>query len=594
MIFLGKRWFGEQGWRLSLLPLLLALSVAEWSFGGEGGGRSSEGRDLFGGLGVAAELQGGGGVYDFLKDRKMVVIRNYAVVRVKGATIRARNITYSLETSEVYAEGDVSFEHSSSGSRFDCDRLFIRTSDWQGLVENMRIKASREPPPRRTILDEPALGPSSRRASGIGEAGRISRMVATAKEVRSISLAHQEMIGGAITPSLFARPHWSIQSAAVNVRHNEKVESWHNVLRIGKVPVFYFPYIIKDLRYDWPWLRFGAGHSSDWGFYTLLKYGLDLNPKPNQAFRPEEIFFDLDWRQERGWGLGSELNYQVGKGKSFGRLDAYWVKETEIDRDDDLERALHKNDTSVYRDEPNFEPDLYRDEDRWALEWWHRQQFTERWDLRMEAHKYSDRDFRREYFERDYKENKEPETAFDLRYQHENWQFEVFARKRLNAWENQSEYLPEVRISIPSFQLGRLPLYLVSATRVGWVDRRYDEALDRYGYLEGQKDIDAEIRKIKSGDHYGLFFRAHEDLRLEAPLHLGDLFVLTPWIGGRVTYYEEQFGEWVPDNLLTPAALADRRAGRWHDSFVRGDTGSKTNAAFLWGADPVSYTHLRA
>ncbi len=527
------------------------------------------------------DLQIDGGILDFVKEKNAVVIRNYAVLTIGNTKIQARNMVYHYDTKEVFAEGDVVFD-DPSGSSFYCDQLFFNTTEWRGIAQNVRIKAERAEVKLETQpfieggSGKSVIGASSstgrnwannvQSGGGIFD-GEVKRMTVSAKSVRSINQDHQEGIGVTVSPSMFAEKHWGIHSNAVNFRKGQKIESWHNVLKIGRVPVFYFPYIIKDLKYDWPWMRVGGGYSSDWGAHVYTKFGFDTDPDPKAMFRLDNLFFNIDWREERGWATGVDVEYETGHRNSRGFLNTYFLNESNISRHDDMKRAIDRNDTRVYRSEPAWEPDLYREDERWGIDWWHRQEFTDNWDLRMEAHKYSDRDFLREYNEWAFKEDKEPETSLDLRFMNDHLVAELVAVKRLNQWQNQSEYLPELRLTIPSWRLGRLPLYLESDTRVGYVNRRFDDAFDKYNV-----DNDA-FNKVRDGDDYDLFARLHNQTLLKAPIHLGNFAVLTPYVGGRVTYYGEQYGDLGNDHdqddlnsaLLWGAELSSRFYGRFTD-----------------------------
>jgi hypothetical protein len=387
-----------------------------------------------------------------------------------------------------------------------------------------------------------------------------------AREMRSIDRDHQEVIGAVITPSLFAKPHWGIYAASANFRKDEKVESYHNILRIRGIPVFYFPYLIKDLRYEWPWVRVSAGSSEEFGPFVYTKLGLDFDENIDRYLRLNKIFFDLDYRDKRGWAYGAELDYLTGNRRSLGFLDFYTTEE-EIDPADDWDRAWDRNLDATYRNHPDWEPSLYDDERRYTLSWWHQQDFTDRWDLRIEAHKQSDRDFLREYFEDRYNEEKEQQTSLDLRFLHDDFAFEVVAQKRLNDWQTQSEYLPELRLSVPGLRLFDTNVYLRGDYRVGQVNRRYDELFFDYGV---QND---ELAKLPAGEkETDTFLRAHQDTRLYAPLTLPGDFVLTPEIGARTTYYGETANgdeSDVSSAFLWGATLSNRFYGTFADGTVR-------------------------
>ena len=522
-------------------------------------------------------IQIDGGIWETLPGEKTVVLRSYATLVIGTTRIRARNMIYYMETNEVYAEGDVTFD-DPSGSAFICDHLFFQITEWQGIAENVRVKAQRAGRlPKIAFVEEGAVGPGSRQGGLAGTQGEVRHMSVIADQVRSISRDHQELIGARITPSLFYKPHWHFYSRAVNLRQNEKVESWHNFLKIGPVPIFYFPYLIKDLKYDWPWVRMAGGHTSDHGGYVFTKTGLDFDDNSAAPFRLENMFFDIDWRQHRGWAFGVETDYGMGT-YGQGKFDFYWTDEGGISRTEDQHRAFFDNRDSIYRSDHRWNPSLYRNESRYTFDWEHTQKFNDYWDLRAESHIYSDPDFREEYFEWDDKLDKDPETYVDLRRWHPNWQLEIIGSIRPNKWQSQTVYQPEVQINVPGFRLWDTPLYVKSQMRVGRVARYFNQDLDRFGLLENE-DV-----KVKHGDKYEAN-RFHQEVSVQAPVHVGELFVLKPYAGARATYYSDIYGRPTPDSELTAAQARMRDLGRFHSSHVTNDEDGRWNTAMDWGVE---------
>ncbi len=517
-------------------------------------------------LGDQIDIQGGEFAFD--SEANAAVLSRYAKVRIDTVTITARNMVFYRDTNEVYAEGDVSFD-DSTGSAFFCDQMYFNPNTWEGLAYGVRVKgkigdaSSR----KQNISVSPKFLSDERHQSQAGiQLGDPNRAVVHAREMRSIDRNHQEVIGAVITPSFFAKPHWGLYAASANFRKDEKVESYHNILKIRGIPVFYFPYIIKDLRYEWPWVRVTAGTSEDFGPFVYTKIGLDFDENIDRYLRLNKVFFDADYRDKRGWAYGAELEYLTGNRRSLGFIDFYTTQE-EIDPSDDWNRAEEDNLDSTYRNHPDWKPSLYEGERRHTFSWWHQQDLTDRWDLRFEAHKQSDRDFLREYFRDRYDEDKELETSVDLRFLHDDFVFEVVGQKRLNDWQNQSEYLPELRLSVPGLRLFDTNLYLRGDYRAGLVQRRYDELFFDYGV---QTD---ELAKLPAGEEEtGTFFRAHQDTRLYAPLRLPGDFVFTPEVGARTTYYGETANEGEGDTssaFLWGARLSNRFFGTFADGKVR-------------------------
>ncbi len=565
--------------------LALALLVGcgrEWGGGGVAG--EAAGGSGFGGMGgfLGEGIDFKGGMLDWEEDdngHRVAILRNYAVVILPQLTISARNMVLNVEMQEIYAEGDVLFDEPG-GNSFYCDQLTFNYQEWKGLAKNIRVKMDRagvELPVVDFLDQQPSTGMSNVSSTSLNEAGNdnkaLKRMYVQAQELRAHDDKTFELIDAKITPDSFARPHWYFRSPAAILRRNEKIESYHNTVNIGKFPVLYFPYLIRDLQYDWPWMRLSAGRTGDYGYFVRTQWGWRLQDRPNAFLKMNKIIFDLDWFSRRGVGVGIETTYKMGDLDSAGKLKLYGVYEYAISRHRDMERALEKNQTKIYRDYPNFRPDLYRDDFRWAVEWEHYQQLNDFWDIRAEANMYHDRDYLKDYDPSKYWSGKEPENSIDLRRLDRQWELEFVASSRLsNKWQTASDYYPEVRLTVPGLQLGNLPLYFKNDFRLGIVNRAFDEDQYRYtnysnfpgampypsdGLFARDPVTGFSTSRLVDSDSYGSMFRAFNEARLEAPIKLFDMFTLKPWVGLRLAYYSDTLGTALTNSQLEQIGFTD-------------------------------------
>ncbi|MCD8140946.1 MAG: hypothetical protein LUE17_14430 [Planctomycetaceae bacterium] len=568
--------------RIIVGALALACAVAGHAHAIEGppGLTMSEGTG--GLLGEGIDFRGG--MLDWEEDEdgnRVAILRNYAVVLLPQLTISARNMVLNVEMQEIYAEGEVLFEETG-GNAFYADQLTFNYQEWKGLAKNIRIKMDRQDVdlPVRDILDaRPSTSMSSarslndageedlsgRRLGGTtGATGQLKRMYVQASELRAHDQQTLELIDAKITPSGFARPHWHFHSPAALYRQKEKIESYHNTVRVGRWPVLYFPYLIRDLQYDWPWMRLAAGRTGDFGFFLRSQWGWRVEENPDAYFRTNKVILDLDIFSRRGMGVGLETTYKAGYLDSLGKLKVYGVWEFLTSRSRDEKRAFNDNEDRIYQNIRGFKPSSYRNDFRWAVDWEHYQQLNELWDVRAEAHLYHDRDYLQEYDSDRFWNAKEPENSLSLRRQDKQWQLEFVASSRLsNKWMEQSDYLPEARLTVPGMQMGDLPLYFKNDLRVGVVNRRFDE--DEYNYMHwsrytrpgmvtppgfaegGLFALDPITGRSTSRLHdknsYGNMFRAVNDMRIEAPISLANAVTLKPWVGLRTAYYSRTQGE---------------------------------------------------
>ncbi len=570
--------------RAFLALAILSGCGLEWAGAGERGIAEGIG-DMAGFLGEGIDFKGG--MLDWEEDdngHRVAILRNYAVVILPQLTISARNMVLNIEMQEIYAEGDVLF-NEPGGNSFHCDQLTFNYQEWQGLAKNIRVKMDRADvvlPVRDFLDDQPATtGADTISLNDAGNDSKVlKRMYVQAQELRAHDDRTFELIDAKITPDAFAKPHWYFRSPGAILRRKEKIESYHNTVNIGRFPVLYFPYLIRDLQYDWPWMRISGGHTGDYGYFVRTQWGWRLQERPNAYLQMHKIIFDLDWFSRRGVGVGAETTYKMGHLDSAGKLKLYGVYEYGISDWRDMERALEKNQTKIYQGYPGFRPDLYQDDFRWAVEWEHYQQLNDLWDIRAEANLYHDRDYLKDYDPTKYWTGKEPENSIDLRRLDKQWELEFVASSRLsNKWQTSSDYYPEARLTVPGLQLGNLPLFLKNDFRLGFVNRGFDEDQYQYtnfsnfppygpGFASGApypadglfaRDpvTGFSTSRLVDSDRYGTIFRAFNEARLEAPIQLFNMFTLKPWVGLRLGYYSDTLGTAMTDAQLQALPVGD-------------------------------------
>ncbi len=552
----------------------------------------SSGTAISGGDGIFSQVFGDnfnvtGGTLNYLPSKNAVLLRDYATLVIQGRRIRARNIVFFTDTNKLYAEGDVAVE-DPKGAYLNCEQLYFDISDWKGRARKIRLRNEdntvntvESVEEKDVSLSRPTMGTqngfsmtdSSRSTGSQMDAGKM-RMNLTATDMRMISKDHYEATNVTASPSNYARPHWSIASKSVHLRNGEKVEAFHNFIKIGKVPIFYFPYLIYDLQYDWPLYSTAAGNDNKQGIYWLNRLGWKFkNPEYDKEGNKivrfaqlDTIFVDGDFRSNRGYGVGGEINYSVkgiGNGGA-GHLRGYWTKEIYISNGDDITRRNEDIQFAAnnWGDNPNYndQEGLYGNKNRYMIEWWHTQNLTDEIDVRAQAHYFSDRDFQKEYFMDEWQQFKEEKTNATLRYLGEQFVTEMIVQGRINDYQSETDYMPEWRASLPGLQLFELPVYLQSDMRAGLLRHRFDDQLSQLSEADRADLLNQNFRMTTNGSTpwIGRIYNLSE---LSVPI---DLKVLTvrPHAGGFLAGYSEGYN------------------GDYNST-----DGGKFNAAAVWGID---------
>ncbi|MBI1344667.1 LPS assembly protein LptD [bacterium] len=202
----------------------------------------------------------------------------------------------------------------------------------------------------------------------------------------------------------------------------------NSTLVVGETPVFYSPYV--SVPADDPGIPlqaltfrqdriFGTQIRTQWDAFQLL----GLEQPPDSKWTAE-----FDYLSDRGPLLGTNGRYRGidGHGNPFmvGGLATY----VHDDGDDNLgfdRRSL-----------------VPADQNRGILQLQHRHLLQDNWMLQTEIGYASDRNFREQYYEQDFDQQKDVETLGWLKKQEDHWAASLLVRPQTNEFENTTQWLP--------------------------------------------------------------------------------------------------------------------------------------------------------
>ena len=311
------------------------------------------------------------------------------------------------------------------------------------------------------------------------------------EEIKRVGENQYQIINGYVTTDPYPKPGWKVKAKKIDLYPGDKVIARNVGMYVGSVPVVYLPYYRASLKDEHSPLSVEVGHTDSWGYYILVAYdilvgdGLHLVPR-------------LDYRSKRGWAEGVDLvGYQANGGITETRL--YFAQ--------DDERPI----TMETGEELLIEDDRYRAD----LRGYH--PVGENWDIRYELHKYSDEDFLREFFRREFEDDSEPETYMSITRYDPNWTFNVFGKAQVNDFYTTTERLPEVSIEYAERRIGSTPFY--------------HDGIDSIAYLR-QANSDMLIPDYDSS-------RVDVYHRVSYPNKYFGWLNIVPRVGGRMTYYSD-------------------------------------------------------
>ncbi|KAF0241943.1 MAG: hypothetical protein FD180_4185 [Planctomycetota bacterium] len=277
-------------------------------------------------------------------------------------------------------------------------------------------------------------------------------------------------------------------------------------------PLLYTPYLPISWASQIPLRRLRYERSRNFGHAVFSKFGFDI-PKTHRDEKGDPILdekgasatdmwgfvgLDLDWMQRRGVGVGPEYEYAWDDYFGFG--DIYYIKDRGDVPPSDFNSRLFP----------------IPQEHRGRARLFHRQQIWKGLSADLELHYVSDRNFREEFLEKEFKNDKSPETYALMRFMQGNYGMTATYRPDINPFIDYVEYLPQVTQSLITQPIWG-GIYLSHHAQFANVRHRKDEDVEG---VEQPRTVRSDIQET-----------------LTRPFSLGPVRIM-PWAAGRWTYYD--------------------------------------------------------
>ena len=309
----------------------------------------------------------------------------------------------------------------------------------------------------------------------------------------------------------YPNPHYRLSASEIHHYEDNTFTAKHIVIRLGVVPIFYFPYMIGTTD-GTAGMIIKPGYSGKRGAYLQLGRIWKLAKDDKDADGEARVFVDL--MSKRGIGAGSKLDYVSEKQEInlnlYGLLD-----EDPPETEDGFNRRFHVTD------------------DRYRLNWYHRYNFSDELTLRANVDWLSDIDMLEDWFKHEYRQISQPKTFLSLDYEGDWYHAGISARPRVNDFYTVVEKLPEATFDIPRIGIGKSPLEYQSSSSMGYYYMKWrDFDRKRFELLEEDYDPDEHLdpRDYKT-------FRADTSHFIYLPLDYNDLVEFIPRAGVKATYY---------------------------------------------------------
>ena len=293
-----------------------------------------------------------------------------------------------------------------------------------------------------------------------------------------------------VTTDDCADPAYKIQARSMTIVPGKYFVAHEATVRIGDVPIFYFPYYRRAIGSRVNHFDFLPGYRSAYGPYLLSTYKFYTKEKIDGAVR-------VDYREKRGFGGGPEFDWHLGS-LGEGTVNYYYAND----------------------DNPNSSSSLAPiPEDRHRIAFSHQATVRTNLTVKVVANYQSDPNVDHDFFAKDYRDNIQPKSFLEVDQFWPNYSLNILAQPQVNDFQETVERLPDIKLTALRQQLGNTPFYYEGENTVGYYNRSFVDQSTNYS--AGRADSFHQILLPQT------FF--------------GWLNV-TPRVGGRFTYYTEAEG----------------------------------------------------
>ena len=266
--------------------------------------------------------------------------------------------------------------------------------------------------------------------------------------VTSASDEEYQVNHGSFTTHDAERPDFHLNAQSVRIYQNDRVILKNVTFYIGKVPIFWWPYLYQSLDRSFSYLVAPA-YLSSWGPSLLGQITFPIGEKITSTVK-------LDYRTRRGVALGFDSEIRYGKDdKSVAKFTSYFLQ----DQNPDLNRtSLPRNGTPTSR---------YR----FSLQ--DRTQITEDIDATADINKLSDGFLLQDFFPGEFQVDPRPDNNIALTKTSPFYTLTAYGRLQLNTFNETTERLPEIALDIKRHGLFGGPIFYEGETSVGELRRNF-------------------------------------------------------------------------------------------------------------------------
>lgn len=266
--------------------------------------------------------------------------------------------------------------------------------------------------------------------------------------VDSTSDTEYKIKKGTFTTDDSSQPDFQLKASGARIYPDNRVIFRNVTFYVGKVPIFWWPYLYQSLDQAFSY-AIAPAYLSSWGPSLLGQVTFPIGEKISATVR-------LDYRTRRGEALGFDTKIRYGKkDKSQAKITTYYLQ----DQNPELNR------TSVPRGGIPASRYRFSIQDRTRI--------TENLEATADINKLSDAFFLQDFFPSEFRVNPKPDNNVALTLTGENYALTGYARYQLNGFFETTERLPEVDLDLKRQPLFGGPIFYESETSAAELNRNF-------------------------------------------------------------------------------------------------------------------------
>lgn len=278
------------------------------------------------------------------------------------------------------------------------------------------------------------------------------------EKLHAFSDGHYVVENGNFTTDDSSNPDFHFRARTIRVYENDRVIFQNVTFYIGKVPVFWWPYIYQSLN-DAFSFSVSPAYLSSWGPSLLGQVTFPITDKIKARLR-------LDYRSRRGEAIGFEAETTYGKdNNSYAKVTTYFLQ----DQNPQLNRtSLPRGSipTSRYRvtleDRTNFTSDIYGI---------------------VNITKLSDAFVMQDFYQGEFRINPQPDNIIAVTKTDPIYTLTAIGRFQANSFFDTTERLPEVVLDVTRTPIFDSPIFYEGETGIADLHRNFarNSGFEDYG-----------------------------------------------------------------------------------------------------------------